>query len=91
MHEEQRKIKKILEHFGIRTLDLGGRSFTEIKNNKNNRKVFGIERIMMGRKEKKVRIIIDYDANLPVMILRVFSDDSIAEVREAGVGRDPSM
>jgi len=91
MHEEQRKIKKILEHFGIRILDLGGRSFTEIKNNKNNRKVFGVERIMMGRKEKKVRIIIDYDANLPVMILRVFSDDSIAEVREAGVGRDPSM
>lgn len=71
MHEEQRKIKKILEHFGIRILDLGERSFTEIKNNKNNRKVFGIERIMMGRKEKKVRIIIDYDANLPVMILRV--------------------
>lgn len=74
MEEEQKRIKEVLKHFEIEVSDLEGHPFTEIKNNKNTQKAFGIERIMMGRKERKVRITLDYDADYPVMILRVFPD-----------------
>lgn len=70
----QKNIKEALEHFGIQIADLEGNSVTEIKNNKNTRKEYGIEGIMMGRLEKKVRIIIDYDTDFPTMLLRVFAD-----------------
>ena len=77
------RIKAILNHFGISYDDLSKtESFSEVKNNPNTRKAYGLERIMRGAESKKVRIVIDYDADFPEMIIRVFSKDSLREEQE---------
>lgn len=74
---ENERIKKILEHFGISYSELSiTEPFSEIKNNPNTRKQYGIDHIMRGVESKKVRIVIDYDADFPEMVIRIFSKDS---------------
>ena len=80
--KEQDRVKQYLKHFGISENGLGGVTFTEIPNNKNTRKVYGIERVMLGRNERKVRIVLDVDMDYSIFILRVFSENSQEEDQE---------
>lgn len=82
MEREQERIRGVLEHFGISIDELDGVPFTEIPNNENTRRLYGVERIAIGRKEGKIRIILDVDMDYPVFILRVSSKDSHQEEKE---------
>lgn len=84
-------IKDILRHFEIKAEDFPTEPLSEINNNENTRKAYGIDRIMRGRADKKVRIVIDYDADFPKLILRVFSKDSPQEVKEPAGSSYPNM
>lgn len=88
---EQEAIKEVLKHFGINMEDLPCGGFSEFRNNNNNCRVYGIERIMKGRTGKKVRIIIDYDVDYPKAILRVFPNDNPLAILEEKEIRCPSM
>ncbi len=70
--DEESWIKEALSHFGITMADIKDTPFKEISNNTDNRKAYGVERAMQGETKKKVRIIIDYDADYPIMIHRVY-------------------
>lgn len=90
MSKHQEKIKEILSHFEIKNSDLLDVPFTEINNSENNRKAYGIDWIMRGRADRKVRIVIDYDADFPKMILRIFPKDNHPEEAEQKVCSHPS-
>lgn len=87
---EQDRFKHYLKHFGIPENGLGGVTFTEIPNNENTRKVYGIERIMLGREERKIRIILDVDMDCPVFILRVFPENNLQEEKEVSEVLNPN-
>ncbi len=71
------RIKAILNHFGISYGDLSKTEpFNEVKNNPNTRKAYGIDRMIGNGQRGKVRIVIDYDADFPEMIIRVFPENS---------------
>lgn len=73
----QQSIETVLEHFGISHKELSKTEpFSEVKNNPNTRKAYGIDRILKNRRIQKARIIIDYDADFPEIVIRVFSKDS---------------
>lgn len=83
MSADQERVRKTLEHFNISQNDLSNAiPFWEIENNTHTRDAYGINRIMQGEKSKKVRIIIDYDADFPEMIIRIFSKCSQKEELE---------
>lgn len=76
----QQSIETVLEHFGISHKELSKTEpFSEVKNNPNTRKAYGIDCILKNRKIQKARIIIDYDADFPEIVIRVFSKDSQKE------------
>lgn len=77
---EQDRVKHYLKHFGISENGPGRVTFTEIPNNENTRRVYGIERTMLGRKERKIRIVLDVDMDYPVFLLRVFPENNLQEV-----------
>lgn len=76
----QDRVKHYLKHFGIS--ENGRVTFTEIPNNENTRRVYGIERTMLGRKERKIRIVLDVDMDYPVFLLRVFPENNLQEEKE---------
>lgn len=74
MENDQERIKRVLKHFNISQNELSDTEpFSEIQNNANTRRIYGVDQIMKDQKSRKVRIIIDYDADFPEMIIRIFS------------------
>lgn len=76
-------LKSTLKHFGISHNELSKTEpLSEVENNPNTRKAYGIDHIMRNNENRKVRIIIDYDADFPEMLIRVFSENSQKEAVE---------
>ena len=79
----EQEIEEILKHFGISHNELSKiEPFSEVPNTPNMRKACGIDYLMRNNENKKARIVIDYDADFPRMVIRVFSRDTQKEGEE---------
>lgn len=74
MNADTEGLQNTLGHFNISQEDMIGLAYLwQINNNVHTRTAYGLDRILQAEKNRKVRIIIDYDEDFPEMVIRVFS------------------